>query len=93
MSAVDKTPENSGQAGVSMLFPVKHAFAIAASNDDDLAVVTRGLYLGTAGDVKLTTAGGDTVTFKGLAAGIIHPIRATRVFATGTTAADILGVY
>jgi hypothetical protein len=93
MAALDKTPENSGQAGVSMLFPAKHAFAVAPADGADLAVVTRGLYVGTAGDVKVTTNGGDTVTFKNLAAGLIHPIRASRVFATGTTATDIVGVY
>ena len=33
-----------------------------------------------------------TITFVGLAAGIIHPIRATRVYDTGTAATGILGV-
>jgi hypothetical protein len=33
------------------------------------------------------------VTFTGLAAGVIHPIAAKRVYATGTGATGIVGVY
>jgi hypothetical protein len=78
---------------VSATAPAVHAFAITPANGADLSFVTRGLYVGVSGDVKVDTLGGDTVTFVGLAAGVIHPIRAKRVYATGTTATDIVGVY
>lgn len=62
---------------------------------DDSATIqkTRGLYVGTSGDVRVTMAGGHTVTYKNLSAGIIHPIEVVAVKSTGTTATDILAVY
>ncbi len=51
----------------------------------------RGIYVGTAGDVTVTLPSGESVQFKNLAAGVIHPIAATRI--TAATAADIIGIY
>lgn len=82
---------SSWKAGLES--PAEHAVAITTSDSVDLANATRGLYVGVSGDVKVNTVGGDTVTFVGLAAGIIHPIRATRVYLTGTDAVNIVGVY
>lgn len=73
--------------------PAENAFAVTPNNDADLAEDTRGLYVGVSGDVKVDLVGGTTVTFVNLAAGVIHPIRARRVYATGTDAGDIIGVY
>jgi hypothetical protein len=47
------------------------------------------LYVGVSGDVKVTTSGGDTVTIVGAPIGW-HPIEVVRVWATGTTATDML---
>lgn len=66
--------------------------AVTPDNDTDLAEVTRGLYVGSAGDLKINDRHGNAITLKNLAAGVIHPIRASRVFATGTTALDIVAV-
>jgi len=66
---------------------------ITPSNDNDLARVTRGLYVGVTGNVKVDMEDGSTITWVGLAAGMIHPIRAKRVYATLTTATSIIGVY
>lgn len=74
--------------------PAVHAFAITKHDSNDLAFVTRGIYVGGSGDLSVTMAGGETpITFVGLAAGVIHPIRASRVLSTGTTATGIIGVY
>jgi len=73
--------------------PAEYAVEITPSNDTDLAISTRGIYVGVAGDLKIDTVGGSTVIFVNLAAGIIHPIRAKRIHATGTDADDIIGVY
>ena len=54
---------------------------------------TIGLYLGVSGDVTFDTANGDKVTLKNLASGVIHPISVTRIYLTGTTATNIVGVY
>lgn len=54
---------------------------------------TRGLYLGTAGDVRIQDLAGNDVVISSLQAGVVHPVQCQQVFATNTTASDILGVY
>ena len=55
------------------------------------------LYVGGAGDLKVTTAGGDEVTFKGLNAGTFIPVQVTRAGATpdggGTAASDVIALW
>jgi hypothetical protein len=51
------------------------------------------LYVGVAGDVKVTTAGGDTVVFVGLLAGMFVPVQVLKVWATDTTATDIVALW
>ena len=70
-----------------------HAFAITPNDSADLAERTRGIYVGVTGDVVAVMAEhGTTVTFKAMAAGVIHPIAAIRVKSTGTTATDLVGM-
>lgn len=76
--------------------PADNVAAITPSNSTDLAALTRGIYVGVSGDLKVDLYDLETVTtvtFVGLASGVIHPIRAQRVYATGTTATSILGVF
>lgn len=73
--------------------PVESAFDVTPNDSADLAIATRGVYVGVTGNLKVTTVRGSTVTFVGLAAGIIHPIRVERIWSTGTTATNIIGVY
>lgn len=43
------------------------------------------IYVGAAGNVKVTTAQGTDVTFVGLQAGQVIPVQVIRVWSTGTT--------
>jgi hypothetical protein len=71
-----------------------HWVAVTPSDTVDLAGgATRGIYLGATGNVSLDNGTDSAVIFVALAAGVIHPIRATRVRATGTTATSILAIY
>ena len=72
--------------------PADGAFDITPNDDTDLTITTRGLYIGVAGDVTVTMANGDNITYVAMTAGIIHPLRIRRVYATGTDATDIIGV-
>jgi hypothetical protein len=54
-------------------------------NDSTVINNTRALYIGVAGNLKVTMVDGQDVTFLALAAGTILPIQVTKVFATGTT--------
>ena len=51
------------------------------------------LYVGVAGDIKVKMAGGNDVVFKTVAAGSFLPINVIQVFATGTTATDIVALW
>ena len=51
------------------------------------------LYVGTGGDLKVLTAGGDEVTFVGVNGGTFIPVNCIQVFNTGTTAADIVALW
>lgn len=78
----------------SDMAPAGNAFTITPHDTNELAFVTRGLYLGVSGDVAVTTSNGDEVTFLNMAAGIIHPLRVKIVKDTGTDAdLGIIGVY
>ncbi len=72
--------------------PAKDAFAISGNDNTDLANSTRSIYVGGSGNIKLTTIDGSTVTFNGAIAGSILPIRAKRIFSTGTTATNLIGL-
>lgn len=72
--------------------PPSNAFNVTADDAADLAFTTRGLNVAQSGNVRLTTLGGDTVTVA-LSAGIVFPIRANRIWATGTTATGIVALY
>ncbi len=59
-----------------------------------VALVPRGLYLGTAGKLKVDMADGTTVTFANLAAGIEHAIATKKIYKTGSDAlTDALWLY
>ena len=69
--------------------PIVAASEAIPSDSADLNKVTRALYVGTAGDIRVTLLDGDTVTFRTMPVGW-HPLRVSRVWQTGTTASDIV---
>lgn len=89
MSATDNFSSNT--SGLDS--PAQNAAAITPSDTTDIAVVTRAIYVGTGGDLKVTMRGGQTVTFKAVQGGTLLPIRVSRVLSTGTTAANLVGVW
>lgn len=85
MGAIDLYPNTTTPGLDSTL---AHLAVITPSDSADVAYVTRAVYLNIGGDLKVTTLGGETVTMP-LGAGW-HPIRLTRIWATGTTATGIV---
>lgn len=73
--------------------PAENAETVTPSNSVDITYVSRALYIGSTGDVKVDMKGGQTVTLVAVPAGAILPIRVTRVYATGTTASSIIALY
>lgn len=68
------------------------AFSITPSNSANLANVSV-VYVGGAGNVRVTTAQGDDVIFSGLLAGTVIPVQVLKVWSTSTTATNLVGIY
>lgn len=71
--------------------PVSNHFDITPSDTVDLATKPRALYIGGSGNIKILDAAGVAVTYNNMFG--ILPIRAVRVYTTGTTATNIIGIY
>lgn len=75
------------------------AGAATVTLDADISTVNgsqvRGIYVGAAGNVAVRTSLGEEVTFVGLQAGSIIPVRVRRVLTSGTTvsAGNLLALY
>ncbi|MEM9433441.1 MAG: hypothetical protein AAGA12_05920 [Pseudomonadota bacterium] len=78
--------------GPGLTSPAGAAEAITPNDGADIAFATRGLYAGQGGDLNVTLVSGDQVVLINIQPGIIYPLRVKRVSATGTTAADIVGL-
>ncbi len=76
----------------SLESPAVNLLEVTPDDGADLAFVSRAINVGTSGTVRLTTLNGDTATVY-VAAGGAFPIRAQRIFATGTTATNIVAMY
>ena len=87
--------ENSSQ----MLNPITRAVAVTPSDTVDLNEVTRYLYIGAAGTLKVDLHSGGksavitTVTFGGNIPAGFHPLRVSRVWSTGTSASSVVACY
>jgi len=83
---------NFSQSDVAAQAPASSAFAITPNDSEELTTVTRGVYVGGAGSVVAQLAGDSaTVTFSGVPAGAVLPIRA-RLVTTASTATNMIGL-
>ena len=60
--------------------------------DTDLVQPVRAIYVGGSGNLKISDTGGGAVTFSNVPAGVILPVMARRIWSTGTTASNIIGL-
>ena len=67
--------------------------AAVTLSDSTVIENTRALFIGSAGDLKVTMSDGGDVTFSGLSAGFILPVQVSKVWATGSTASLVLALY
>lgn len=76
--------------------PAAHSVAIVTNDAADQAITYKAIYVGNTGDVKVELAGdtvGNAVTFKNVPNGAFLPIRARKIYTTGTTATNMVGLY
>ena len=75
------------------------AAAVTPSNTVNIPAITGGsnngcvLYVGGGGNLKVLTVGGDEVTFVNIQDGAFIPVNVLRVYATGTTATNIVALW
>jgi hypothetical protein len=88
MAAVDLANRSN-----NVVDPASNAAAVTPNDSTDLTYTSRALFVGGAGNLAVVMAGGQTVTFTGVTAGALLPIRASRVMSTNTTATSIVAVW
>lgn len=76
--------------------PAKDARAVTPTDDVDLDVIDgrfpAGLYIGTAGTLRVVTLNGSTVDFGNAGVGTL-PLGVKQVHSTGTGASNIVALY
>jgi len=78
----------------SPTFPMFPGGAVAVTPSDTVNLATPSvIYVGSGGNVKVTTASGDVVTFTGVLGGTVIPVQVARVWSGSTTATSMLAIY
>ena len=70
-----------------------HGAASVTPSDSAEIPITRSLFIGTNGNIKVTMADGQEITFINLTAGTIFPIQVVKVWSTGTTVTTVIALY
>lgn len=60
--------------------------------DADMATQCRSIYVGGTGNIQVTTVGGDVAVFQNVPAGTVLPVQAKRIWATNTTATNMIAM-
>ena len=74
--------------GPGVSSPCRHAVVVTPNDSTDLTYVSI-LLIGGSGNVAVITAAGDTVTLP-VVAGMVLPLRVSRVLSTNTTATPVV---
>lgn len=73
--------------------PARNGTEITPDDGTDLANVSRGVWIGGAGNLEVLLQGDSaSVTIQNIAAGTLLPICAKRIYSTGTTATAIVAL-
>jgi hypothetical protein len=77
----------------TVMAPARSPFALVPHDSDELPAVPKAIYVGAGGTIVLRGIGGSAdVTFSGVQTGSVLDVRASHVRATGTTAANLVGL-
>jgi hypothetical protein len=87
------TTDTFRKHGRGLTAPPEDAAAIAPSDGAGLSHVTRAIYVGGGGDLRLRLLGGGLVTLAAVPAGSLLPLRAVQVYATGTSATALVALW
>ncbi len=74
--------------------PATHLFSITPNDGATFTTATRAIYIGAAGDLAVQAISDSApMTLSNVPAGTVLQIAAMAVFATGTTASGIVGMW
>lgn len=76
----------------SNLAVARGVFAITPNDTALLAKSARALYVGVGGDIKVRSHDASEATFVNVPQGTVLPVECVRVYATGTTATNLIGL-
>jgi hypothetical protein len=94
MAAADTSTFKLANGVRTLSEPAVNAVAVTPDDNNDLADVTRFLYVGGTGDVTVNMLGtGSAIQLKAVPVGTLLPIWVTRVKATGTSATNLVALY
>ena len=82
------------QTNYSPTFPMFSGGAETVTPNDSVNLENPSvIYVGVTGNIKVTTANGDVVTFPAFPGGSVVPVQVIRVWATGTAATSLVRIY
>lgn len=81
-------------ANLESIRPAPNGYPITPSNTTDLPTPTKAIYVGNAGDVAVDfVTSGTNVVIKNATAGSVLPFQVKRVYATGTSATNLVALF
>jgi hypothetical protein len=66
--------------------------AASITPSDTVRIVAGAVYVGVAGNVRVLTSANTDITFIGVTAGSILPVKVVQVFSTSTTATNLIAL-
>ena len=85
--------EETVNYSVSRARPQEDAVVVTPSDSIDLAPWAVQLFIGSAGNIKVTTLAGTTLVITGIPSGTLLPLSVQRVWSTSTTASNIIALF
>lgn len=85
-------PDRFANVQASLSGPASSGFTVTPHDTTDLPEPTRAVYVGSGGDLTVRMLTGETLVFSAVLPGSLLPVRVTRIFATGTSAANLVGL-
>ncbi len=73
--------------------PADGAEVVTKSDTVELTYISRGIWVGGAGDVTAIMKDGTSILFASVPAGTLLPIRCRRIASTGTTATNMVSLW
>jgi hypothetical protein len=76
-----------------MTYSCDHAAVVTKSDTAKLPRTSRFLFIGGAGNLRVTTAAGDTLTINSIANSTVLPLEVTQVHSLSTTATSLVAMW